>query len=171
MNPERAQIMRDFFRGWKRKIGVVTLLIAALFMALWVRSYSVEDEFFYLDEDAKLDNFLHITPRGFSWMRREDRYAFTGLGWNRYPSQVPETSDPYEEEVFTDRTLISRRQWNGFYFSERVDDGEMGDQSREWLRIIPHWSITIPLTLISAWLLLLKPKPAKDRQSTIETAS
>jgi len=30
--------MRDFFRGWKRKAGCVTLVTACLLMAGWVRS-------------------------------------------------------------------------------------------------------------------------------------
>jgi hypothetical protein len=35
--------MRDFFRGWKRKLGVVTLGLACLFAAGWVKSYSAQD--------------------------------------------------------------------------------------------------------------------------------
>ena len=35
--------MREFFRGWRRKIGVVTLLMALVAMGGWVRSlYSVD---------------------------------------------------------------------------------------------------------------------------------
>jgi hypothetical protein len=30
--------MREFFRGWRQKVGVLTLLLACLFMAGWVRS-------------------------------------------------------------------------------------------------------------------------------------
>ena len=30
--------MREFFRGWRRKVGVLTLVMALGFMAGWVRS-------------------------------------------------------------------------------------------------------------------------------------
>src|SRR5438105_3724804 len=36
--------MRDFFKGWRRKIGVLTLVMACVCMAAWVRSYSAEDK-------------------------------------------------------------------------------------------------------------------------------
>jgi hypothetical protein len=32
--------MSDFFHGWRRKAGFVTLLMAIVFMAGWVRSMS-----------------------------------------------------------------------------------------------------------------------------------
>ena len=30
--------MMEFFRGWRRKVGVVTLAMACVFMVGWVRS-------------------------------------------------------------------------------------------------------------------------------------
>src|SRR5262245_25775563 len=36
--------MREFFKGWKRKLGVVTLGLACAFAAGWVRSYSEFDK-------------------------------------------------------------------------------------------------------------------------------
>ena len=35
--------MGDFFHGWRRKIGVLALLVALVFSMLWVRSDSVLD--------------------------------------------------------------------------------------------------------------------------------
>ena len=37
--------MREFFRGWKRKLGVVSLVMACVFMAGWVRSSLLTDRF------------------------------------------------------------------------------------------------------------------------------
>ena len=34
--------MGEFFHGWRRKVGIVTLVIACVFMAGWVRSATVE---------------------------------------------------------------------------------------------------------------------------------
>jgi len=30
--------MKDFFNGWKRKAGCVTLVLAGLFLCLWMRA-------------------------------------------------------------------------------------------------------------------------------------
>src|SRR4051794_19488286 len=35
--------MRDFFKGWRRKLGCVTLVMACVFMAGWVRSIGISD--------------------------------------------------------------------------------------------------------------------------------
>jgi len=35
--------MGDFFKGWRRKAGCVTLVMACTFAAAWVRSFIVED--------------------------------------------------------------------------------------------------------------------------------
>src|SRR3954462_3489874 len=34
----RKHDMREFFRGWRRKLGVATLVMACVFAAGWVRS-------------------------------------------------------------------------------------------------------------------------------------
>ena len=35
--------MREFFKGWRRKMGCVTLLMVCALMGAWARSYSVFD--------------------------------------------------------------------------------------------------------------------------------
>jgi hypothetical protein len=35
--------MHDFVKGWKRKVGVVTLVMACVLTAAWVRSLTVMD--------------------------------------------------------------------------------------------------------------------------------
>lgn len=35
--------MREFFRGWRRKIGCIILLIAFVLSVIWVRSYLADD--------------------------------------------------------------------------------------------------------------------------------
>ena len=36
--------MGDFFKGWRRKTGIVALVMACVFMTGWVRTYSVTDD-------------------------------------------------------------------------------------------------------------------------------
>lgn len=35
--------MREFFRGWRRKMGCVTLVMACALMGLWLRSGVIDD--------------------------------------------------------------------------------------------------------------------------------
>ena len=35
--------MREFFQGWRRKVGVVTLVMACVLTAGWVRSFLIRD--------------------------------------------------------------------------------------------------------------------------------
>jgi NADH:ubiquinone oxidoreductase subunit H len=35
--------MRAFFAGWRRKVGLVTLVIAMVFMGGWLRCFVVDD--------------------------------------------------------------------------------------------------------------------------------
>jgi hypothetical protein len=35
--------MREFFRGWRRKAGLVTLVMACAVMAMWARSRFIND--------------------------------------------------------------------------------------------------------------------------------
>ncbi len=37
--------MREFFRGWRRKVGCVTLVMACGLMGLWIRSGLMAEEF------------------------------------------------------------------------------------------------------------------------------
>ena len=41
-----------------------------------------------------------------------------------------------------------------------LGNGGMPIDEAEWCRI-PYWSLVLPLTLLSAWLILAKPRKAK----------
>lgn len=38
-----SMTMRDFFKGWRRKVGCVTLVMALACIGLWIRGYDVGD--------------------------------------------------------------------------------------------------------------------------------
>lgn len=46
--------MREFFKGWKRIVGVVTLVMACVFAAGWVRSLVCYDVFQFPLDDSTL---------------------------------------------------------------------------------------------------------------------
>src|SRR6266700_4979357 len=49
--------MGDYFKPWRRKLGVVTLLLACVFVAGWVRSLSTFDSIAFANVGR-----LHIVP-------------------------------------------------------------------------------------------------------------
>ncbi|MEI8383777.1 MAG: hypothetical protein WCJ09_26925 [Planctomycetota bacterium] len=133
--------MGDFFHGWRRKAGCVTLVMACVVMAMWVRSHNMVDgiTFSIGDRHHAIGSMQH----GIAW-----------FGWD----------------------LIHKDEW-GFQ-SHSVD--ELGFQSmslsmivEEWNRsaqkaeanpnawAIRYWSIVLPLTLLSAYLILWKPRKRK----------
>ena len=97
--------MGDFFKGWRRKAGVVTLAMAMLLTDAWIRSISTRDSV------------------GFRLFGK----------WNVAASE--------EQSLQWGAEVPSTILWN------------------VWT--VPYWSIVLPLTLLSAWLILAKPRNAK----------
>lgn len=155
--------MGEFFKGWRRKIGVVTLLMACVAVGGWVRSRVRHDlvmipwanETFCVEsmwgeiEFARLitqDNKTkakwisnEITPTNWRWLDDAGN-----------PQAVDHLAELAEGEI------AWRWDWAGFHFGA----GQTANGGEEDY-MVPYWSITVPFTLISAFLLL-----SKRRQST-----
>ena len=156
--------MGDYFKPWRRKIGVVTLVLACVFAAGWVRSLTRVDL---------------IELNGKPW-----RYnVSSGFGqlhfWQMSPleKKIPffRASFVMKLKNFTGHTITNgvatfdpmrnqttwRWDWMGFHLS----DGMKGTVQVR-LCFVPYWSIVIPLTLISLWLLLVKPHRSTQKKIT-----
>lgn len=154
--------MRDFFCGWRRKIGVVTLVLACVFMAEWVRSQTIEDEIIFGSGEGKSFHSLTSSRYGIKWQKDASdgvRHWLTGWRCNSI-----ESTGPHEPtRGYVDPQVIDWR-WELY----GIDLGRFHDQTHSTSRVswwlVPYWSIVIPLTLLSASLLLSKPRPAKKSQ-------
>lgn len=120
-NPRvRLQFMGDFFRGWRRKVGCALLILACVFAAGWVRSYSDPDQIrlqsrmSYVEGNVlrSVSLYVELNEGSIQGVRRTTRYFGSGTG--------------------------------------------VSESSVLWS--VPYWSIVDPLTLLSAWLLLSKPR-------------
>jgi len=134
--------MRDFFKGWRRKVGCVTLMMACVLSAAWIRNQSIVD---YLEYGYR--NCLWEIQSNTGWVsisRRTYEREITRLGFraSTYPSK------PAYGKSF-------RFGW----FSEDFGWGHTNVCS------LPCWSIVLPLTLLSAFLLLGKPRVAKPKKA------
>ena len=138
--------MREFFRGWRRKVGVVTLVMASLFAAGWVRSIMMLD--------------IVIIPSGpFVTVTTISNDNYFGVQYHRRIDPPNGSSIPTWKHV-VDSTKIKRlladRQmtWHGSIGGFRRGEIEMERPGQLVVYLIPYWSITVPLTLVSFWLLL-----------------
>ena len=118
--------MKEFFHGWRRKTGIITLVMACLFATVWVRSLFIEDVVIFLD------GFRHHT--------------LISLSGNVYwDSEAESTFDP------------GRFTWFTYDLRNPTMLASSLESVEEAFRI-PYWSITVPLTVLSAYLLLSKPR-------------
>src|SRR5688572_23003842 len=119
----RACSVGEFLKGWRRKAGCVTLAMALLLAAAWMRSYQYYD-LLWLDTTFARGMVYSSTGGVSVWWHQERRFSV-----------------PYGLQ------------------SIKVYKDEHGSQAE-------YWQIVLPLTLLSAWLLLTKPRPAKSAKES-----
>ena len=153
--------MSEFFQGWRRKIGAVTLTMACVVMGLWVRSSFLGDSLAF---SVGGDRYLWLASFRQSLMLivvRTSDTDFAGLvpQWDTQPVIVadqPPWDDPNIEWVW-------RLGHYGYGVSSRPDqDFHVG------MLVFPHWSVVLPLTALAAFLLLTKSQksnPNKNAES------
>lgn len=149
--------MGEFFNGWRRKAGLVTLAMSLLLAAAWMRSAVISD---YITV-ATAPETVHvlISDRGrFHWHRMtlarhaDGSYHAMTSGWESW-NQSPYLDWIPDLEGSPDEAFVWRRLFGGFIFGQ--SKGFPMDQDR--FAVVPYW----PLTLLSAWLILAKPQKAK----------
>lgn len=154
--------MREFFRGWKRKAGVVTLVMALPVMGLWVRSAIVYER--ALIPCRKSIQYIASGGHAFFWaaseVEREGMFSHFPTEW-QYVPYVPENYPDCCRIPLWDMDSTTRWELNfcGFHFIEgEIDSRDYTRKLRGSIWVFHYWSIVTPLTLLSAWLLLSKPR-------------
>ncbi len=123
--------MRDFFHGWRPKTACLLLGLAIVLMGAWLRSLVVRDVVKFSPSPHETVHYFVSADGSFRWTRRDIIGGYPASSWR---------SD----------NLESLPQWNL---------SAEGDLQRTWT--IRYWSVAIPLTLLSAYLILWKPQNAK----------
>jgi len=142
--------MGDLFHGWRRKAGCVALAMACVFAAGWVRSMTVSDVVLLPNRNILWGGSYD----GYLWLRwtletdassREDWY-FQWKSDDLNDPYIIYEKDPYGRPNPTPRFLSNP----GFFK-------------------IRYQSIVPPLMLLSAYLLLSKPRVAKPTKTVEST--
>ena len=140
--------MGDFFKPWRRKIGCVTLLMACLFMAGWVRSISDTDfVHFYCGNNSTA--LVLSSDRSVVWTKFHEERSHDEMSFPEW--------DTTRKKVCFDERFEWKWQWGGFSVGHCHSES-----STVW--VIPYWSITIPLMLLSAYLLPSKPRISNQKK-------
>ena len=149
--------MGAFFKPWRRKAGCVTLVMACVFAAGWVRSHEAHDEFDFCLSKRNYQCFVSNLSR-LTWFRTREEPT-NEFGNFRFYS----ATKSWTRSFLTDGLCTWRWRYCGFEFGESVESPSM---AKVFVWSVPYLAIVIPLTLLSAWLFLSKPRPATTKQTT-----
>lgn len=150
------------FHSWRKKAGLVPLVLACVFTAGWVRSLGLQDE---LGWASGYSRYELCSREGRLWLFCSKYTEPKEAGW---------FADCTKNLLRIDTAELPARQshldwrwdWIGFHFSS--GDFQTG-QFRHYM--VPYWSIVIPSTGLSAWLLLGNPRRTtrqKNEDSILE---
>ena len=149
--------MGEFFKPWRRKFGCLTLVMALVFTCGWIRSLS-NFEMIHFPIGGK----RHITlasRKGILYLDEWEMHGVEQLYWT-----LPIDTDPFEGSV-----VRQRWSWLEFQFGDGYIPTTL--QTPFVFIAVPYWSIVIPLTALSAYLLLSKPRKKPDAEALPETAN
>jgi hypothetical protein len=146
--------MREFFRGWRRKAGCVALLMACVFAAAWVRSV------YFIDAIGGRPSATSIIVL----MSVKNRMQVKFRAWQPYfPQPVGLRKIFWDCDKSDNKTIASLSPesiWNSY--GPVFDAVQHGPGNRAHILVVPYWNIVFPLTVVSAYLLLRKPRPPES---------
>lgn len=137
--------MRDFFRGWRRKAGCVTLGMACVFTAGWARSISTTDWIYVPVRQGEVGIITEPGTIVFAAGFGDSNFIHRPIAWHSAPFSV--------SSIVNNGVVTWIFRWHGLGVARRNADSD----SFTWI-VVPHWIIVAPLTAISACLLLSKPR-------------
>lgn len=140
--------MGRYFKPWRRKIGVVTLLTACLCAAGWARSRLIQDT---LTIETGPETTVKFVSASQALIFARTRVS-NSTGPNRVRWWKSHRKIAGEWEMLIHDAMI-QRDVNPF----SVEHPEFQIRSTKYSVMIyqvPYWPIVIPLTLLSTWLLL-----------------
>ena len=166
--------MREFFRGRRRKVGVVTLLMACMFTTGWVRSFGRQET-------------IHICPwrSVFVVVSSDGNVGFAQCCYDTHDVAISKSITLFRSSLkrfnvgwSTENILElhnqgewwtgSQSEWhwklNGFCVGQASHTTQSDEHDVSHL-MFPYWSIVILLTALSAFLLLSKPRPSTQKKT------
>lgn len=140
----------SYFKPPRRKLGVITLLTACVLTIGWIRSEYIKDLISFLFPGGVKDTVYSVSGK---------------IYWLRYPEP---SMGPVHGIV---SYVMPAQGWEAEFHSPAIEwswrwqEFGSGKHRRGWVRFwsAPYWSIVLPLTSLSAYLLLSKPRQKRAR--------
>ena len=132
--------MGEFFKGWRRKAGLVTLAMAMVLTAAWMRSRVVEDIVSFTWSD-RLHMIVSSYSRASWWAMAKSRGA---INWTSRSIPLTERGGNSHLEPLL--------------WIELLTGGTKHGPAQTAIWTVNYWSLALPPTLLSAWLILIKPR-------------
>ena len=133
--------MREVFKGWPRKGGVATLVMACVVTSIWARSYHATDIVTLPDPDRGICYF------SCDGRFCEERFATLGEVKFKFVTKPPQSIDDLADSLFWHR-------WNWRIAGFGELKGSHFQNGGSTFRFVPYWPIVFALTILSATLLL-----------------
>lgn len=154
--------MGSYFKPLRRKVGVVALVSACMFMGMWVRSLQRYDTLIVFTRVDTTGPFpvgvvysFKSIPHSAVWMisrqgdesySLEDTKKHFAKLWLDCRSRVVEPRYVSEVLKYFPRRIL------GFGLGESQPPSSWPLNSH-FILAVPYWSVIIPLTIISAWMM------------------
>jgi hypothetical protein len=148
--------MREFFKGWRRKAGCGLLVMAVLVCSVWLRSLIETDVM-----EVRKSKYLISGNGGVHWTIqtsgiRSRLFAYTWYG----DLMGPFAGEQGEQNPGFQLPFSWKCHWRMRFAGVESGYHEANDIGFRWWRV-SYWSIVLPFTLLSAYLILWKPRKAK----------
>ena len=156
--------MGDFFNGWRRKAGLVALAVACVLMVGWMRSCLLQDTF---TVSLRLGSQIRLVSASQHLVIATINIRMgNGEASNRERFWTSRRIDAHGWLFTSTNTLPIYFGFHGHSFwidKHRIDEPpiDRGTSVSVTKLHFPYWSFVLPLTLLSAWLILIKPRKAK----------
>lgn len=142
--------MGGYFKPLRRKFGLLTLVMACVLMAGWLRSQGVGEELRISSSDRTY-HLLFSSPGWLGWIVFHDPEGITPAVFRPfYGRRLQNDNSPFA-------MVCVHWDQNKNQFSESFDAPNPH-------LIMPYSSVVVPLTLISLWLLLAKPRKSTPKK-------
>ena len=157
--------MGYFFQGWRRKSGMLSLVLALLLVVGWTRSFSMLDGVaFAPNQDTYIEVISKCSRISITMLIDPGRDHASDSTFQIVFSRKllpPEYDDPHY------RTLY-HKHWMFCGLEYGRDTYKDGYKVNVW--VVPYWSLVTPVTVLSAYLLLRNPG-LRDRASRSTVAA
>jgi hypothetical protein len=152
--------MSDFFHGWRRKAGCVTLVMACVVTSAWIRSLYLRERF----ERGSLNKLTIISANGsFRVQWRQWEIGILRGGWWEHAfgnRDVPRGINAIDNDwnPMEGQDIQWRAEFAGFHCGKGLAWGGHGSTATCYSCIVPYLPTAVPLTILSAYLLLWPAK-------------